>query len=141
MTERRTIFIAIAAAAGLFLAASVHAQDVAPWQSTIDDQLQSFRSGDDARAYSHAAPNIRQMFPTLETFMSMVEGGYPQVRSPRSWKMGDAIPLSADAVAQEVFIVGPDGRFWKALYTLRRQPDGSWQISSVSLQGMKTLGV
>ncbi|OXT00164.1 hypothetical protein B7H23_08245 [Notoacmeibacter marinus] len=116
-------------------------QDTAPWQGPIDDQLQSFQSDNGARAYSHAAPNIRRMFPTLERFMSMVEGGYPQVRKPKSWTMGPATPLSDDLIAQEVIIVGPTGKVWKALYTLQQQADGNWQISGVSLQGLKSFGV
>ncbi|RLQ87952.1 DUF4864 domain-containing protein [Notoacmeibacter ruber] len=121
--------------------AGASADELSPWQSTVDQQLQSFQSGDDAEAYSHAAPNIKRFFPTLEGFMAMVEGGYPQVRRPKSWSMGRSIPLTASSVAQEVIIVGPEGKLWKALYTLELQEDGSWQISGVSLQGMKSFGV
>ncbi|MCP1199322.1 DUF4864 domain-containing protein [Notoacmeibacter sp. MSK16QG-6] len=122
-------------------AVSVSAQEPPPWQQTIDDQLRSFQSGDDVGAYAHAAPNVRSMYPTLEGFMAMVEGGYPQVRRPKSWKMGTATPLSESQIAQEVIIVGPDGKLWKALYMLQRQADGRWQISGVSLRGMKSFGV
>lgn len=139
MKPLMTSLFALCFSAALSLSAS--GQETPPWQGAIEDQLQSFQSGDDARAYSHAAPNIRRMFPTLERFMAMVEGGYPQVRQPRSWTMGPATPLSKSLVAQEVIIVGPTGKIWKALYTLQQQADGSWQISGVSLQGLKSFGV
>ncbi len=45
-------------------------------QETIDGQIKAFLAGDDATAYGYAAPNVRRIFPTLETFMAMVTSGY-----------------------------------------------------------------
>ena len=33
----------------------------------------------------------------------------------------------------KVFLVGPDGKSYVALYTLQRQPDGSWRINGCTL--------
>jgi hypothetical protein len=32
-----------------------------------------------------------------------------------------------------VFLVGPDGKSYVAVYTFQRQPDGSWRISGCYL--------
>ena len=108
------------------------APDAAAIQGVIAGQLNAFRGNDGATAYSFAAPNIRAMFPNPSIFMQMVQKGYPPVFSPRSWTFG---PLESKdgVIAQAVEIVGPDGDYWQALYTIARQPDGSWKITSCHL--------
>lgn len=135
--------VSLIAAIGLHAGAvtSASTQEVAPWQAPIERQLQAFQSGNGPEAYSFAAPNIRQMFPTLETFMSMVQLGYPQVRNPKRWRMGEATPLSGNSVAQEMVLVGPDNQVWKALYTVELQPDGSWLIAAVVLEKLPAMDV
>ena len=49
-------------------------------QTTIDSQLKAFSADDGNTAYSYAAPNVKQIFPTLDAFMSMVTNGYAPVR-------------------------------------------------------------
>ena len=43
----------------------------------------AFQAGDGELAYSYAAPNVKRIFPTVETFMGMVESGYQPVRKPQ----------------------------------------------------------
>jgi len=50
-------------------------------QDVIDSQLKAFIANDGARAYSFAAPNIKQLFPTADVFMDMVGKGYAPVAS------------------------------------------------------------
>ena len=57
-------FLLIALIVLLPMANPVKAAD-AGIASVIESQLNAFRSDDIAGAYSHAAPNIRQMFPTI----------------------------------------------------------------------------
>jgi uncharacterized protein DUF4864 len=47
--------------------------------------------------------------------------------------------MSATTIAQQVFLVGPDGKDYEALYTLELQPDGVWRVTGVSLRAAKTL--
>ena len=49
-------------------------------QTTIDSQLKAFLADDGAAAYSYAAPNIRELFPTADIFMGMVTNGYAPVQ-------------------------------------------------------------
>lgn len=130
--RRIPLFITLAAC---LIAASARADGAAetPAQMTIQNQIQAFRAGDDARAYSYAAPNIAQFFPTVDSFMAMVKGGYAPVWNPQNFEFGKSREFGADQVLQEVEVIAKDGSFWKALYTLIKLLDGSWKINGVQL--------
>jgi Domain of unknown function (DUF4864) len=102
-------------------------------QKIIQSQIEAFRAGDDARAYSYAAPTIQSYFPTVESFMAMVKGGYSPVWQPQHFQFGKSKDIGADQVAQEVEIIAKDGSSWVALYSLMRMADGSWKITGVQL--------
>lgn len=103
-------------------------------QTTIDRQIQAFLNGDDDAAYSHAAPNIRRMFPTRDAFMAMVRNGYPPVHSPRNYAFGRFQMLAPGRIRQHLMILGPDGKDYEAVYTLELQPDGVFRITGVSIR-------
>ncbi len=113
-------------------AAAVSDGDRAAIQSTIDGQLQAFLADDGATAYSFAAPGIQAMFPTVESFMSMVQNGYQPVYRPGSYSFG-VLKEEGGRIEQYVDIVDGKGEFWTARYTLEQQPDGSWKIAGCSL--------
>jgi Domain of unknown function (DUF4864) len=108
-------------------------------QDAIDGQIKAFLAGDDAAAYSFAAPNVKQIFPTLETFMTMVTRGYQPVYKPRNYAFGKVRELSASSIVQQVLLVGPDGKDYEAVYTLELQPDGKFRITGVSLRASNVL--
>lgn len=108
-------------------------------QSSIDSQIKAFIADDNALAYSFAAPNVKKIFPTLDIFMNMVTRGYQPVQKPLSYSFGKSERTGASAIAQQVFLVGPDGKDYEALYTLELQPDGVWRITGVSLRVAKTV--
>jgi hypothetical protein len=35
--------------------------------------------------------------------------------------------------AQKMLVVGPDGKTYEALYSMEKQPDGTWRISGCTL--------
>ncbi len=107
--------------------------DKSQFESTISGQIEAFRADDGARAYSYAAPMIRQIFPTPETFMGMVRNGYPQVYRPQSFTFGKAEFSASGRPTQRVSIVGPDGINYEAIYTMEQQPDGTWQINGCAI--------
>ncbi|WP_165784543.1 DUF4864 domain-containing protein [Zhengella mangrovi] len=124
-------------AAACLLATPLSAQetpDMTGAQSAIKGQLEAFLADDAKGAYAYAAPNIKRLFPTVERFMSMVEQGYQPVRRPSSYSFGQSIPMAGDTVLQEVLLVDGDGKGWKAIYRMQRQPDGTWKIAGVSLK-------
>ena len=96
-------------------------------QAVIADQIEALKLDDGLRAYSHAAPSIQRMFPSADTFMAVVRQGYAPVYRPKRLTFG-SVQESGDMAVQEVFVTGPDGEDWIALYTLERQADGVWKI-------------
>jgi hypothetical protein len=101
-------------------------------RSVITGQMQAFQRDDGATAYSYASPMIRDLFPTVDGFMTMVRSGYQPVYRPQSVTFGQ-LKATDGGYLQQVFITGPDGRNWVALYSMQRQPDGSWLINGCSL--------
>ena len=125
----------------MLLSSAAHAGDaeVKAAQGTIEAQLKAFQSGDGELAYSYAAPGIKLIFPSVETFMGMVESGYQPVRNPQNFAFGKAEEMGAGSIAQLVLITGPDGKEYEALYTLELQPDGVYRITGVSLRASNSL--
>jgi Domain of unknown function (DUF4864) len=114
------------------LASPAVADDVATAQSVIRAQEQAFGRNDAAAAYSHAAPEIKQLFPQPDIFMQMVQQGYAPVYRHKSFEFGEARATNG-RIAQRVHIVDDNGEAWEAMYTLEQQPDGSLKITGCSL--------
>ena len=106
--------------------------DAAAFRQIITDQIAAFNADDGAKAWSYAAPSIKQIFPTPDVFMSMVKNGYQPVYRQKSFAFGE-IKQSGDRPVQEVTIVDREGNVWTALYTMQKQPDGTWKISGCTL--------
>ena len=134
---RRAFF----AFAFVMLASSAFAGDaeVKAGQAVIDGQLKALLADDGAKAYSFAAPNVKQVFPTVDAFMNMVTNGYPPVRKPQSYAFGQVEQTGPGSIVQQVLIVGPDGKDYEAVYTLQQQPDGTFQITGCSLRASNSL--
>ncbi len=108
-------------------------------QAAIDGQMKAFIANDGAAAYSFAAPNVKRIFPTVDTFMDMVTNGYAPVRKPRSYFFGKVEQTGPTSIIQQVLIVGPDGKDYEAVYTLEQQPDGSFKITGCSLRASNSV--
>ena len=122
----------------LMLAAPARAQspsaaDQAEFQRVISQQIAAFRADNDEAAYGFAAPSIKRLFPSPDIFMRMVRQGYRPVYRPRSFRFGEVALDPLGRPTQRVTIVGPDGRIYEALYSMERQPDGSWRIDGCML--------
>jgi hypothetical protein len=107
------------------------------FQRIISDQIEAFKTDDGARAYGHAAPLIKQIFPTPDAFMAMVRQGYRPVYRPQSYRFGKATTDSAGRPAQRVILIGPDGLSYEATYTFEQQPDGTWLINGCYIAQVK----
>lgn len=108
-------------------------EDKSAFQVIISDQIAAFQADDGAKAYGFASPGIQTMFPNALLFMDMVKRGYQPVYRPKSFNFGEAGINPAGQPFQKVTIVGPDGLTYEALYSMERQPDGSWKISGCAL--------
>jgi hypothetical protein len=108
------------------------AADRAAMRDIISGQIAAFQADDGARAYSFASPMIQSVYPTPDQFMAMVRGGYQPVYRPRSFTFGETSD-TANGPLQKVYITGPDGASYVAVYTFQRQPDGSWKINGCTI--------
>ena len=70
--------------------APAFADDVSAAQSVIRTQEQAFSRDDAAVAHSHAAPEIRQLFPQPEIFLQMVKQAYPPIHRHKNFEFGEA---------------------------------------------------
>ena len=120
---------------------TARAQDVAgadamAIRQVIEQQLDAFAADDATRAFSFAAPVIRQLFGSPERFLAMVKRGYPMVYRPAS--VAFLRPEAGDGeVLQDVQMQDADGAAWTASYRMQRQPDKSWRISGVEVARTK----
>ncbi|KGF67452.1 hypothetical protein LL06_22065 [Hoeflea sp. BAL378] len=110
------------------------ADEAATARAIIESQINAFLTDDQAAAYSHAAPSIKRIYPDEGRFFDMVKRGYQPVYRPGNYAFGRVkIAPDGSGVVQEVLIQGPDGQDWTALYSLERQPDGSFKINGVQM--------
>jgi len=129
------LFLAIAMLTAAALAgarADVADADRDAIRGIISGQIEAFQRDDGAAAYGFASPTIQGLFPDVDRFMAMVRSGYQPVYRPRSVTFGPAVETPRGP-EQRVFVTGPDGRNWVALYSLQKQPDGSWRINGCVL--------
>lgn len=127
---------AVALSAVLAPAASaepVSAPDGKAVRLVVEAQLAAFAADDAKRAFSYAAPSIREMFGTPERFVAMVRAGYPVVYRPAS--VNFLLPVWADGqLVQGVHLTDGQGTLWLAIYRLERQPDKSWRIAGCAVE-------
>ena len=108
------------------------AQDRDAIQTVITQQLDAFNRDDADAAFGLAAPMIQQMFGSSGNFIGMVERGYPPVFRSKRPQFG-TLETTDDDIIQHVFLTGPDGVRYLALYHMEKQADGSWKISGCQL--------
>lgn len=127
--------LAAALIAAMILSLSpARADDAAAARSIIESQIQAFLADDMQTAYSFAAPSIKRMYPDESRFFDMVKRGYQPVYRPGNFAFGRSkLAPDGSGLIQEVLIQGPDGQDWTALYSLERQPDGSFKINGVQM--------
>jgi len=128
--------LAVVAVTGLLLA-TVTAKadgslDTSAFQKIIKNQMSAFASGNAKAAYSYATNSLQQRFQNPEFFMEMVRQGYQPVYQPKSVTFGRS-KMTKLGPTQEVFVTGPKGKNWLALYSFEQQEDGSWRISGCYL--------
>lgn len=117
---------------GVARAEEPSAADQAQVRAVIQSQMNAFRRDDAGAAFDLAAPAIQEMFGTAENFLGMVRNGYAPVYRPQEVDFRNAM-MENGFLLQRVLVVGPDGRPVIALYTMEKQPDGTWRIAACRL--------
>lgn len=107
--------------------------DAAVIQSSIEAQLEAFRSGDAQLAFSFASEQIRDIFGTPENFVAMVRNQYAVMIAPASIVF---LKLEHDkgATLQPVQLSDNRGQLWLAVYSMQRDAQGSWRINGCVLR-------
>ncbi|MEJ6709870.1 MAG: DUF4864 domain-containing protein [Amylibacter sp.] len=129
----------LSAIAALFLMVlPMHAQQD-EIRSVISGQIQSLLKDDFETAFSHAAPNIKQMFQTPERFGQMVANGYPMVHRPSEITFQELFENDGE-FTQDVLLRDVQGLYHVARYTMA-MIGGIWQISGVIVLDSAGVGV
>jgi hypothetical protein len=126
------LLVSLASTASAEQPADVSPADSAGIQAVITGQIEAFRHDDADAAFAAAAPNIRSRFGTPERFLGVVRDLYQPVYRPRVFAFGELV-TEDDELVQKVEVVGPDGVHQTALYSMVKQPDGTWHIAGCTL--------
>lgn len=107
-------------------------------QQTIRKQLDAFGRDDAEMAFGYATPDIRRLFGSSDNFLEMVRDHYEPVYRAGSVQFG-RLELVDRQWVQTVQVVDPEGRVWRALFTMKRQPDKSWKVGGCQLVQTRAL--
>ena len=135
---RRLARLSLLLALTMLLHGPASAQAASPEQTgamraVVEAQLAAFADDDAARAFSYAAPAIRQMFGSPERFLAMVRSGYPVVYRPATVTFLNPHRVEGQWI-QGVHMTDAGGTLWLAIYRLDLQPDRTWRISGCDVQ-------
>jgi Domain of unknown function (DUF4864) len=118
----------VAFADGAAQTEEISASEGRAMRAVVEAQLKALSSDKPSDAFSYATPAIKEQFHDAAAFAEMVRRSYPMLIKPAS--IGFIRPEASDGVVlQGVQIHDRDGKFWRALYELQRQPDRSWRIN------------
>jgi hypothetical protein len=108
-------------------------------EQTIRGQMNAFQHDDADGAFSFAAPGTQQRFGDAQTFLDIVRRAYQPVYHPRNVDFS-RLTNEDGAIVQRVELIGPDGAPYTALYTMEREPDGTWKIIACMLVPSQRVG-
>jgi Domain of unknown function (DUF4864) len=104
--------------------------------AVVQGQLAAIAKDDADKAFSYAAPNVRQSVGSAAEFMTMVRRGYPVVYRPSS--VAFLKPEGrGDKAVQRVHMTDARGKSWLAVYSLQRQKDKLWRITGCAVAESK----
>lgn len=108
------------------------APDGSTLQNIISEQMKAFARGDATTAYSFATGALQRRFQNPDIFMEMVKRGYRPVYQPKDVTFGSS-KMTTHGPVQEVYVTGPGGESWLALYSFEQDEKGTWRISGCYL--------
>lgn len=115
-------------------AAPLSEADETSVRAVVEGQLAALASNNAGKAFSFAAPNVRESVGSAARFMAMVRAHYPAIYRPASTAFikpeaygepGD----QGDQALQRVHLLDREGNAWVAIYSLQRQRDKTWRIT------------
>jgi hypothetical protein len=134
--SRRAVQLLIVAILGMWAlpasAGGLSPKDQKQIIEVVQAQLNAFVQDDAAKAFSYAAPNIRHLVGTAESFLEMVRTQYEIVYRPSSTTFMQPNGEAGEAVLK-VRMTDEDGDAWIATYTLQRQKNKTWKITGCAV--------
>lgn len=126
----------------LLTTVSLAEDDLTTARGIVEKQIVAFLKDDVDTAYSYAAPGVKTLYPEPQRFVDMVKRRYQPVYRPGNYAFGRAhSDTDGNTIALELLITGPKGKDWRAVYVLKRQDDGTFQIARVRLSKLKSPAV
>jgi Domain of unknown function (DUF4864) len=113
-------------------AGALSAEDEKKIRTVVQGQLDALARDDAVKAFSYAAPNVREAFGTAPRFLDMVQRGYPVVYRPASVAFLK-VDGKSNLAFQRVQMTDQAGEPWLATYSLERQKNGVWRITGCSV--------
>jgi hypothetical protein len=126
------IFLAFQAIGLPAHAKNLPAADEKSIRAVVEGQLAAFAKDDANKAFSFAAPNVRNTFGSAANFMSMVRSDYPVFYRPASVAFLKVEGKDGDVI-QRVQMADASGEAWLAAYSLQKQKDNSWLITGCTV--------
>ncbi len=130
-----TCFIAALAVVPFFTvahAATFTSADEKAVKTVVEAQLAAFAKDDAVKAFSYAAPGIREAMGTADVFLNMVRRDYPVVYRPASVSFLKA-EGKGNEVVQRVQMLDASGNSYLAVYSLQRQKGNVWRITGCAV--------
>jgi hypothetical protein len=112
--------------------AAAPALAAAEWQAiqkVITAQRAAIVAGDAASAFAFASPGIQRQFGDGAAFLAMVDADYAELASARYVEFLEGAVIEG-IVIQPLRLIGADNIVRVALYTMEKQSNGDWRISS-----------
>ena len=106
----------------------VRASDWKSIKQVIAAQRGALIAGDSEKAFGYATPAIRAQFGDADTFMAMVQVGYPALLTARYTQFLEGAVIDG-LIIQPLRLVDADNSVRVALYTMEKQKTGAWRIS------------
>ena len=113
-------------------AAPFTAADEKTVRTVVEAQLAAFAKDDAVKAFSYAAPSVREAVGTADAFLTMVRRDYPVVYRPASVAFLKAEGKD-DEVVQRVQMLDAGGNSYLAVYSLQRQKGNVWRITGCAV--------
>lgn len=107
--------------------------------AVIDAQMEAFRAGDVAQAFTYASPRLQRFFGTSEQFGEMVRNGYPEVWQPGAVRFGARREI-AGQLWQKVLVEDGAGQMHLFDYQMIEY-EGGWRINAVQRLPLPDVGV
>ncbi|MCW9042665.1 MAG: DUF4864 domain-containing protein [Pseudopelagicola sp.] len=105
----------------------------------IGAQMQAFRAGEIAEAFSYASPGLQRFFGSSERFGEMVRSGYPEVWQPGAVRLVERREIGG-RLWQKVLVEDGAGVMHLFDYQMVEQ-DGAWRINAVRRLPFPDVGV